>query len=156
MFAALAATVARIHRSGGVAIVPHPLSYLTFSVGESALRGLAASDDPLVHVDGIETRNPSYAGRVRGARAAWLNEHVLHVAATGSSDAHHAKLVGTTWTDFDGRDGVALRRAIQGRTTRPDGRHWTLGEHLDGVARQQWRSMVRDPVKRARRRLSKR
>ena len=40
-------------------------------------------------------------------------------------------------------------------TTRPDGRHWTLGEHLDGVALQQWRSMVRDPVKRARRRITK-
>jgi predicted metal-dependent phosphoesterase TrpH len=155
MFAPLAATVSLIHRSGGIAIVPHPLSYLTFSVGEGALRALAAAADPLVHVDAIETRNPSYAGRVRGARAASLNATVLHVAETGSSDAHHAKLVGTTWTDFDGTDGGALRRAIAERTTRPDGRHWTLGEHLDGVARQQWRSMVRDPVKRARRRIRK-
>jgi predicted metal-dependent phosphoesterase TrpH len=155
MFAALADTVSRIHRAGGVAIVPHPLSYLTFSVGEGALRSLAAAADPLVHVDGIETRNPSYAGRVRGARATWLNENVLHVAETGSSDAHHARLVGTTWTDFEGKGSAALRRAIADRTTRPDGRHWTLGEHLDGVARQQWRSMVRDPVKRARRRIRK-
>jgi len=155
MFAALAETVARIHRAGGVAIVPHPLSYLTFSVGEGALRALAAATDPEVHVDAIETRNPSYAGRVRGARATWLNEKVLHVAETGSSDAHHSKLVGTTWTDFSGDDGAALRRAIADRTTRPDGRHWTLGEHLDGVARQQWRSMVRDPVKRARRQIRK-
>ena len=155
MFAALAATVSGIHRAGGIAIVPHPLSFLTFSVGEGALRALAASTDPLVHVDAIETRNPSYAGRVRGSRASWLNATVLHVAETGSSDAHHAKLVGTTWTDFDGHDGAALRRAIADRSTRPDGRHWTLGEHLDGVARQQWRSMVRDPVKRARRRIRK-
>jgi predicted metal-dependent phosphoesterase TrpH len=155
MFAPLAATVSRIHQSGGIAIVPHPLSYLTFSVGEGALRALAAAADPLVHVDAIETRNPSYAGRVRGARAASLNATVLHVAETGSSDAHHAKLVGTTWTDFEGEDAAALRRAIADRTTRPDGRHWTLGEHLDGVARQQWRSMVRDPVKRARRRIRK-
>jgi len=155
MFAALAETISRIHRAGGVAIVPHPLSYLTFSVGEGALRALAAATDPRVHVDGIETRNPSYAGRVRAARSVWLNEKVLHVAATGSSDAHHANLVGTTWTEFDGADGDALRRAIGDRTTRPDGRHWTLGEHLDGVALQQWRSMVRDPVKRARRRITK-
>jgi predicted metal-dependent phosphoesterase TrpH len=155
MFAALADTVSLIHRGGGVAIVPHPLSYLTFSVGEGALRALAAAPDPLVHVDGIETRNPSYAGRVRAARSVWLNEKVLHVAATGSSDAHHANLVGTAWTEFAGDDGAALRRAIADRTTRPDGRHWTLGEHLDGVAVQQWRSMVRDPVKRARRRMTK-
>ena len=156
MFAPLAETVTLIHRAGGIAIVPHPLSYLTFSVGEGVLRTLAASADPLVHVDGIETRNPSYAGRVRGARAAWLNETVLHVAATGSSDAHHARLVGTAWTDFAGDDAAALRRAILDRTTRPDGRHWTLAEHLEGVATQQWRSMVRDPVKRARRRIRRR
>ncbi|HEY9325579.1 MAG TPA: PHP-associated domain-containing protein [Candidatus Limnocylindria bacterium] len=153
MFATLAETISRIHRAGGVAIVPHPLSYLTFSVGEGALRALTAATDPLVHIDGIETRNPSYAGRVRAARSVWLNEKVLHVAATGSSDAHHSNLVGTAWTEFDGNDGDALRRAIADRTTRPDGRHWTLGEHLDGVALQQWRSMVRDPVKRARRRI---
>lgn len=152
MFAPLAATVARIHELGGLAVVPHPLSYLTFSVGEGALRALHGGPAEC-HVDGIELRNPSYAGRVRGRRAAWLNEHVLGLAETGSSDAHHAELVGTAWTDFPGHRAVDLRQAIMSRTTRPDGRHWTLGEHLDGVARQQWRSMVKDPVKRARRRI---
>jgi len=155
MFASLAATVARIHGMGGVAIVPHPLSYLTFSVGEGALRALVAGPVEC-RVDGIELRNPSYAGRVRSRRAAWLNERVLGVAATGSSDAHHAQLVGTAWTDFPGKTAADLRRAIAERTTTPDGRHWTLAEHLDGVAKQQWRSMVRDPVKRARRRITKR
>jgi hypothetical protein len=106
-------------------------------------------------VDGVEIRNPSYAGRVRGGRARQLNEHVLRVAETGSSDAHHAKLVGTAWTEFPG-DGVdALRAAIRERTTRALGRSWTLREHLDGVATQQWRSMVRDPYKRARRRIKR-
>ena len=152
MFGALAATVAQIHEMGGVAVVPHPLSYLTFSIGEGALRTLHASSAEC-RVDGVELRNPSYAGRVRQRRAAWLNEHVLRAAATGSSDAHHAQLVGTAWTDFDGATAADLRRAIAERTTKPDGRNWTLGEHLDGVARQQWRSMVRDPVKRARRRM---
>src|SRR6266542_4055481 len=101
----------------------------------------------------IEVRNPSYAGRVRQERAAWLNETLVHAAETGSSDAHHAKLVGTAWTEFAGHDAAALRLAIAERTTRAEGRHWTLREHLDGVARQQWRSMVRDPAKRARRRF---
>ena len=152
MFGALSATVTRIHELGGVAIVPHPLSYLTFSIGEGPLRALqsGAAD---CHVDGIELHNPSWAGRVRRERAAWLNEHVLHVAATGSSDAHHAQLVGTAWTNFAGTSAAELRVAIAERTTRPDGRHWTVREHLNGVARQQWRSMVRDPLKRARRRI---
>ena len=154
MFAGLAATVAQIHAMGGLAVVPHPLSYLTFSIGEGALRTLHRSGAEC-HVDGIEVRNPSYAGRVRRERAAWLNAHVLKVAATGSSDAHHAQLVGTAWTEFPGSTAEDLRRAILDRTTTPEGRHWTLREHLDGVARQQWRSMVRDPMKRARRRMRK-
>lgn len=153
MFRSLPETVMAIHRAGGIAIVPHPLSYLTFSIGERALRALAARGDKASFVDAIEIRNPSYAGRVRGGRARQLNEHVLRVAETGSSDAHHAKLVGTAWTEFPG-DGVdALRASIHSRTTRAHGRPWTLREHLDGVATQQWRSMVRDPYKRARRRV---
>lgn len=148
MLRPLAETVAAIHRAGGLAVVPHPLSYLTFSVGERALRGLAASGDPEVLVDGIELQNPSYAGRVRARRAAWLNAHVLRIAETGSSDAHHANLVGTAWTEFAGSSAAELRLAITTRATAASGRHWSLGEHLDGAARQQWRSMVKDPAKR--------
>jgi predicted metal-dependent phosphoesterase TrpH len=153
MFCSLVQAVARVHAAGGIAIVPHPLSYLTFSVGEGALRQLAATGETARMVDGIETRNPSYAGRVRATRAAWLNRHVLRIAETGSSDAHHAALVGTCWTDFPGRTAEELRYAIRERKTTVDGRGWTLREHLDGAARQQWRSMVRDPIKRARRRI---
>ena len=153
MFCSLADALSQIHKAGGVAIAPHPLSYLTFSIGEGALRQLAASGDDARMVDAIELRNPSYAGRVRASRAAWLNAHVLRIAETGSSDAHHAALVGTCWTDFPGRTPDDLRRAIQEHATTADGRGWTLREHLDGAATQQWRSMVRDPLKRARRRI---
>jgi len=155
MFKSLSETVIAIHRAGGIAIVPHPLSYLTFSVGERSLRTLASRGDALSFIDGIEVRNPSYAGRVRVSRARQLNEHVLRVAETGSSDAHHAKLVGTAWTEFPGEGIDALRAAIRSRTTRAEGRAWTLREHLDGVATQQWRSMVRDPYKRARHRIKR-
>jgi hypothetical protein len=106
-------------------------------------------------VDAIELRNPSYAGRVRASRALWLNTHVLRIAETGSSDAHHAALVGTCWTDFPGRTSEDLRGALRARQTRADGRGWTLREHLDGAAKQQWRSMVRDPIKRARRTMTR-
>jgi len=155
MFRPLPETVIAIHRAGGLAIVPHPLSYLTFSVGERALRTLATRGDRVSFVDGIEVRNPSYAGRVRGERARHLNAHVLRVAETGSSDAHHAKLVGTAWTEFDGEGLDALRAAILSRATRAEGRAWTLREHLDGIAKQQWRSMIRDPYKRARHRVGR-
>lgn len=148
MLRPLSETVVGIHRLGGLAVVPHPLSYLTFSVGERALRVLAERGDAEGMVDGIEVRNPSYAGRVRAARAAWLNAHVLRAAETGSSDAHHASLVATAWTEFAGTTPDDLRRAVVGRTTAAAGRRWTLREHLGGAARQQWRSMLRDPAKR--------
>ena len=154
MFSGLAATIATIHEMGGLAIVPHPLSYLTFSIGEGALRALHI-DRAECRIDGIELRNPSWAGRVRGKRAEWLNTHVLNAAETGSSDAHHADLVGSAWTEFAGTSSAELRQAILSRATKAEGRHWTVREHLGGVARQQWRSMVRDPIKRARRRTKK-
>jgi hypothetical protein len=153
MLCSLDEAIARVHQNGGLAVVPHPLSYLTFSIGEGALRQLARHRDRERMVDGIEVRNPSYAGRVRATRAAWLNANVLRAAETGSSDAHQAGLVGTCWTDFPGRSATDLRRAIVDRTTAADGRGWSLREHLDGAARQQWRAMVRDPLKRARRRM---
>jgi len=152
MLRPLAETVAAIHERGGLALVPHPLSYLTFSVGERALRDLAERGDAAAFVDGIEVRNPSYAGRVRAARAAWLNAHVLRVAETGSSDAHHASLVATAWTEFPGATAEDLRTAIGARATVAAGRMWTLHEHLAGSVRQQWRSMLRDPAKRVWRR----
>ncbi len=152
MLRPLAETVAAIHRLGGVAVVPHPLSYLTFSVGERALRDLAEKADEEAFVDGIEVRNPSYAGRVRASRALWLNVHVLRIAQTGSSDAHHAALVATAWTEFSGASAEDLRDAIARRATVPGGRSWTLREHLDGVVTQQYRSMLRDPAKRVWRR----
>jgi predicted metal-dependent phosphoesterase TrpH len=155
MFCSLAQALVQIHEAGGVAIVPHPLSYLTFSVGEGALRQLAAYGDNARMVDAIEVRNPSYAGRVRASRAAWLNTHVLRIAETGSSDAHHAALVGTCWTEFSGSTSEDLRGALRERATTAHGRGWTLGEHLDGAAKQQWRSMVRDPIKRAGRRMAR-
>jgi hypothetical protein len=151
MFRPLAESVGAIHALGGLAVIPHPLSYLTFSVGERALRGLAERADARSFVDGIELVNPSYAGRVRVKRAAWLNTHVLRIAETGSSDAHHAELVGTAWTEFPGETPAELRAAIVARTTRARGRQWTLREHLRGAAQQQYRSMVRDPAKRMRR-----
>ena len=152
MLRPLAETIALVHEMGGLAVVPHPLSYLTFSIGERALRDCAARGDAATRVDGVEVRNPSYAGRVRASRAEWLNAHVLHAAETGSSDAHHSNLVGTAWTEFEGDAAAELRAAILARTTVAAGRRWTLREHLDGAVEQQWRSMLRDPAKRVWRR----
>lgn len=152
MLRPLAETVRLIHAKGGLVVVPHPLSYLTFSVGERALLRLAAEGE---RVDAVETMNPSIAGRVRASRAATLNRDVLGAAETGSSDAHRAALIGTAWTEFPGRTADDLRRAILERSTVADGRPWGVRDHLAGIAHQQWHAMVVHPVEKARRRVSR-
>ena len=46
-FRPLGETVAAIHRLGGLAVIPHPFSYLTRSVGQRALERLLAEDDQI-------------------------------------------------------------------------------------------------------------
>ncbi len=150
MLLPLADTLRLIHARGGIAVVPHPLSYLTFSIGEGALRRLAEDGE---RVDAIETMNPSIAGRVRASRASRLNRDVLGAAETGSSDAHRAALVGTAWTLFPGMSAADLRLAIREHTTVAGGRPWGVRDHLEGIGLQQLRSMVLHPVQKARRRV---
>src|SRR5204863_9328689 len=77
MFAALAATVSGIHLAGGVAIVPHPLSYLTFSVGAVAVHTLAAAPDPFVDGDVSDTRTPASTALLPGADVYSLDASVV-------------------------------------------------------------------------------
>ena len=94
MFCTLAEALSRIHAAGGVAIVPHPLSYLTFSIGEGALRQLAAYRDETRMVDAIgvrERRNDAVLALDRVCRRQQLTRRLApqHVRAS----IHH-QLVG--------------------------------------------------------------
>ena len=145
MLRSLRDAVREVHDDGGWVVVPHPLSWLTLSAGRIALCRLLADPDPRVHPDAIELFNPSVAGRVAHRRAIALNER-LGLAPTGGSDAHHLQHVGTARTLFPGRTADDFRRAVRERTTRPLGAFWTIREHFDGFAEQQWRSMVLAPT----------
>lgn len=116
----LAETVAAIHRAGGLAVIPHPLSPLTRSVGQRALEAVLALDDPAARPDGIEVANTSLAGR-SGAKAQRLNRASYGLAETGGSDAHFAEAAGTAWTVFpwlqDQSASESLRRAMSARQT---------------------------------------
>ena len=113
----LAETVAELHRAGGIAVVPHPFSYLTRSVGQRALERLLAAGDPETTPDGIEVANLTLAGRVTGAKARRLNRLHYRLAETGGSDAHFPEEVGTAVTVFPGHTSEDLRRAILERRT---------------------------------------
>lgn len=140
-------TLAGIHRQGGLAIVPHPLSWLTRSVSARVLERVAASADPAAHFDGIEEYNLSPAGRVSSGRARRLNRERFHLAAVGSSDAHFLQSIGSARTQFQGHTAEALRRAIEaGTTSGVPGRPPRLSElGYRNIALQQWRGMMATP-----------
>ena len=113
----LGESIAEIHRAGGLAVIPHPLSYLTRSVGQRALERVLAEGDLETRPDGIEVANLSLAGRVTGAKALRLNRERYHLAETGGSDAHFPEEVGTASTLFPGRTAADVRQAILDCTT---------------------------------------
>ncbi len=129
-------TLERIHAAGGIAIAPHALAPLTPSIGARSLRSLAEDPDPARHLDGIELVNPSAAGRSRDAARRRLNATVLHLPATGSSDAHVLEGIGTAWTWFSGTTAEAFRVALASGATEAAGRYWSTWHNVDVYRRQ--------------------
>ncbi|MBN9493372.1 phosphotransferase [bacterium] len=117
-FRRVESTLEMIHAQGGIAIIPHPMSWLTRSLSKRTIERVCALADRSVGFDAIETANPSPAGKVRARAAMALNAGRWGLAETGSSDAHHLPHIGTGWTEFEGTGLAALRQAIDGRTTR--------------------------------------
>ena len=116
-FQSVAATLKAIHRQGGLAIAPHPMSWLTFSLGQRALLRVAEAQDAGVYFDGLETANPSLAAQVTRAKARHLNSQRLHLAEIGASDAHFLPAVGSGFTRFSGTTAEDLRHAILAKST---------------------------------------
>ena len=113
----LAESIELVHRAGGIAVVPHPFSWLTRSIGRRTLDRLLENGDPATHPDGIEVANTSLAGRVTATRALRRNRERYGLAETGGSDAHFLEAVGTAATIFRGRTAAELREAIEARET---------------------------------------
>lgn len=153
MLQSLQVTVEAVHRQGGICIVPHPMSWLTLSVGYRMLNRIAGSDSPLVYFDGIEVFNPSIAGRVAHERVIALNRERLHLPEVGGSDAHHLHLVGTGVTLFEGNTADDFRRALANGTTQAVGKFWPANAQFEGFAALQFKSLVVHPTQKVRRAL---
>lgn len=132
-------TIQAVHEQGGVCIAPHPLSWLTRSLGERAVRRVSAD------LDGIEVLNPSLAGRVTAAKVAALNDRLLRLPETGSSDAHHLLGVGAAYTEFEGRTAEDFRRSLKAGATRAAG-DFVWHREMTGVMKARtvyrWRKYV--------------
>jgi predicted metal-dependent phosphoesterase TrpH len=107
------ATLDAIHAQGGIAVVPHPLSWLTRSIGPGTLARVAQSAAAGVYFDAIELANASPPARVARAKAQRLNRERYHLPAVGSSDAHFVQAIGSAFTEFEGSDAFALRHGFE-------------------------------------------
>jgi predicted metal-dependent phosphoesterase TrpH len=140
-------TLAAIHRQGGIAIVPHPMSWLTRSVSARVLDRVAAGVNDAVYFDALEERNGSPAGHVAGERARRLNRERFRLPAVGASDAHFLESVGSAYTAFAGTGSDDLRKALAAGTTSAEvgvsPRLRELGYR--NIALQQWRGMMATP-----------
>lgn len=115
-FRGIECTLDEIHRQGGVAVVPHPMSWLTRSISRRTIDRLYARRRAGTWFDAIELGNPSPAGKQTAQRARALNRR-WGLPATGGSDAHHLLHAGTGWTEFEGTTAADLRRALARGTT---------------------------------------
>lgn len=140
------ASIAAIHEAGGLALIPHPLSWLTRSIGERVMRRLLLSEE--TRPDGIEI-SPSPAARVTRRRAQEFNASEWNLAEYGSSDAHFLESVGSVVTLFPGGSAADLRAALESRATSAELR-WSVSPRQLGwrrVVRQQWRGLCVTPRK---------
>jgi predicted metal-dependent phosphoesterase TrpH len=153
MLKSLDASMEMVYEAGGLAIAPHPLSWLTTSIREKQLLATHAGKYPF---HGIETFNPSYAGRVAHDRVKELNLTILHLPEFGGSDAHALSMIGMGYTTFPGSTVEALLQAMEDRTTEAGGTFMTLADHGRIAAPNLWKSMIVHPTYKVKRAVTKR
>jgi len=136
-----------VHRQGGLCVIPHPLAWLTRSLGQRTIERIMTTGGDGVYFDGIEIGNGTFAARMTVKKAVRLNQERYHLAETGGSDAHFLAAVGSAYTLFPGSTAEDLRRAILEKQSRAvSGRHPGLLKIGPGqIARQSWRGLMVTP-----------
>jgi len=136
-----------VHSQGGLCVIPHPLAWLTRSLGQQTIERIMTTCGDSVYFDGIEVGNGTFAARMTVKMAIRLNQERYHLAETGGSDAHFLVAVGSAYTLFPGSTAEDLRRAILDKQSKAvSGRHPGFLEIGPGpVARQAWRGLTVTP-----------
>lgn len=145
---ALAPTLKAIHEQGGLAIVPHPMSWLTRSLGQRVIERVLREQQDGVYFDAIELSG-SPAARVSAKKVQRLNKEQYHLPEIGSSDAHFPETIGTSRATFEGSTAQELRAAIlEGKTAAEMSPYPSLRQiGVRRIVRQQWRGMMATPRK---------
>lgn len=102
-------TIEAVRRQGGVCFVPHPMSWLTRSIGPGTFERVAAAG---LSFDGIELASASPTTRLYLQKARRLNKETYRLPWVGASDAHFVQAIGSGYTGFEGRSTLDLRRAF--------------------------------------------
>jgi predicted metal-dependent phosphoesterase TrpH len=156
MLLPLSRTIRLVREQGGFCIVPHPMSWLTRSIGYRGLRRILEQESEETSVAGLEVLNPTLAGRVIRDRVQTLNRQRWHLAELGGSDAHSLDFIGSGYTLFPGHSAEDFRLALEQRTTQGAGRFLDLKDHrrLMSIAGEQMlKSLVIMPSQHVRRAL---
>ena len=115
-------TIEAVHAQGGVCFVPHPMSWLTRSIGPGTFTRLwDRTGGP--RFDAIDLASGSPAALVSSSKARRLNEQRYRLPSVGASDAHYLAAIGAGRTRFEGSSSEDLRQAFADRSvtgeTRP-------------------------------------
>jgi predicted metal-dependent phosphoesterase TrpH len=102
-------TIDAVRRQGGVCFVPHPMSWLTRSVGPGTFDRVAAAG---LSFDGIELHSASPTTRIYLNKARRHNEASHRLPAVGASDAHFVQAIGSGFTSYEGSTALDLRAAF--------------------------------------------
>jgi predicted metal-dependent phosphoesterase TrpH len=115
----LVETVLKVRELGGVCVAAHPMSGGFGMKSLSAYAIIKALRNPQVAetLIGIEAYNGTAIDRISNHPARILASR-LHVAQTGSSDAHIIDTIGFGATEFQGSSAKDLLRALKDRTTK--------------------------------------
>lgn len=102
-------TIEAVRRQGGVCFVPHPMSWLTRSIGPGTFKRVAAAG---LAFDAIELASANPTARFYLDKARRLNDESYRLPAVGASDAHFVQAIGSASTRFPGRYASDLRSAF--------------------------------------------
>jgi predicted metal-dependent phosphoesterase TrpH len=102
-------TIAAVRRQDGICFVPHPMSWLTRSIGPGTMDRLAAAG---LRFDAMELASGSPPAKVALAKARKLNRQRYRLPSVGASDAHFRQAIGCGYTRFEGATAADLRAAF--------------------------------------------
>ncbi len=154
MLQSLADTISEVHRQGGFCIVPHPMSWLIWSIGRRRIRAILHDPRDEVSFDGIEVLNPTSAGQVVHRAVREANAEEFHLSEVAGSDAHLLSQIGRGYTLFPGTSSGDFRAALQAGLTEAHGEFLSISEQavsLSTAGKQLFRGLVLLPGKHLRR-----